>query len=579
MARTSKYLNSNEVVSSVKQWKAGLYFRLSKEDGDKDDESKIESDSISSQRLIVEDFLAENLDIASFSEYIDDGYTGLNFERPDFQRMLEDIRLGNINCIIVKDLSRFGRNYLEAGQYLDIFFPIMNVRFISVNDTIDSYLFPSSVNNISVSFKNVMNEEYCRDISKKIRSTFVAKRENGEYICGFPLYGYIKDPEHKGQLLIDKEAADVVHNIFVWYSEGMSVRMITFKLNDMGIVNPITYKRKKYSTFNRKTSSPCWCMQTVKSILENITYTGVLLQGKYEKINHKVDKIVKTSPDKWISIENHHEPIIDRQTFDAIQPLLHRDTKVSQKTKAPGLFSGFLRCAECGHNLVKRKPGHANLINKYHFYTCSTYDLKSKSACTRHTTRSDILEKTVFAVITKQIDLAIDMEAMIDEINRSPKKKAASSKVESLIASQKKEKERLENILFDLYPDYKSGLISREQYFALKTKYEEEIERSKKTLFKLSEMLEREKKGVDSTNTFIQQFKRYQNFTKLTREILIHLVDEILVHENGEIEIKMKYSDEFARARDYIETNQNLVTEFKNLTDRVAQKVKIGEAV
>ena len=194
MARTSKYLNSNEVVSSVKQWKAGLYFRLSKEDGDKDDESKIESDSISSQRLIVEDFLAENLDITSFSEYIDDGYTGLNFERPEFQRMLEDIRLGNINCIIVKDLSRFGRNYLEAGQYLDIFFPIMNVRFISVNDTIDSYLFPSSVNNISVSFKNVMNEEYCRDISKKIRSTFMAKRENGEYICGFPLYVYIKDP-------------------------------------------------------------------------------------------------------------------------------------------------------------------------------------------------------------------------------------------------------------------------------------------------------------------------------------------------------------------------------------------------
>jgi len=245
MARTSKYLNSNEVVSSVKQWKAGLYFRLSKEDGDKDDESKIESDSISSQRLIVEDFLAENLDITSFSEYIDDGYTGLNFERPEFQRMLEDIRLGNINCIIVKDLSRFGRNYLEAGQYLDIFFPIMNVRFISVNDTIDSYLFPSSVNNISVSFKNVMNEEYCRDISKKIRSTFMAKRENGEYICGFPLYGYIKDPEHKGQLLIDKEAADVVHDIFVWFSEGMSLRMITFKLNDMGIVNPITYKNRK----------------------------------------------------------------------------------------------------------------------------------------------------------------------------------------------------------------------------------------------------------------------------------------------------------------------------------------------
>lgn len=579
MARTSKYLNNNEVVPSVKQWKAGLYFRLSKEDGDKDDESKIESDSISSQRLIVEDFLSENLDIVSFSEYIDDGYTGLNFERPEFQRMLEDIRLGNINCIIVKDLSRFGRNYLEAGQYLDIFFPIMNVRFISISDTIDSYLYPSSVNNISVSFKNVMNEEYCRDISNKIRSTFVAKRENGEYICGFPLYGYIKDPNRKGQLLIDPEAADIVHNIFIWFSEGMSLRMITFKLNGLGIINPMTYKNRKYPTHNRRSLNSCWCIQTVKGILENITYTGALLQGKYEKINHKVKKVVKTSPDKWVLIENHHEPIIDRLTFDAIQPLLHRDTKVSQKTKEPGLFSGFLKCADCGHNLVKKKSGHPNLRDKYHYYTCGTYDTRSKSACTRHTTRSDILEQTVFAVITKQIDLAIDMETMIDEINRSPQKKAASSKVESLITSQKKEKEKLENILFDLYPDYKSGLISREQYFALKSKYEEEIERSKQTLSKLYEMLEREKKGVDSTNTFIQQFKKFKNFTKLTREILIHLVDVILVYENGEIEIRMKYCDEFARAIEYIEANRDLITDLKNLTDRVSQKVKIGEAV
>ena len=355
--------------------------------------------------------------------------------------------------------------------------------------------------------------------------------------------------------------------------------MITFKLNDMGIVNPITYKNRKYPTHNRKSLNSCWCIQTVKGILENITYTGTLLQGKYEKINHKVDKIVKTSPDKWVLIENHHEAIIDRLTFDAIQPLLRRDTKVSQKTKEPGLFSGFLKCADCGHNLVKRKPGHANLRDKYHYYTCGTYDTKSKSACTRHTTRSDILEQTVFAVITKQIDLAIDMEAMIDKINHSPQKKESSSKVESLIASQKKEKEKLDNILFDLYPDYKNGLISREQYFVLKTKYEGEIERATQTLSNLYDMLEREKKGVDSTNTFIQQFKQYQNFTKLTREILIHLVDEILVYENGEIEIKMKYSDEFARAIDYIEANRDLITNFKNMTERVVQKVKIGEAI
>lgn len=580
MARTSKYaVNMNEVVPSIAKWRAGLYFRLSKEDGDKDEDNKPESDSISSQRLIVEDYLMENPDISFFSEYADDGFTGLNFDRPEFQRMIEDIRLGRINCIIVKDLSRFGRNYLESGQYLDIFFPVMNVRFISVNDNIDSYLYPSSMDNISVSFKNVMNEEYCRDISKKIRSTFVAKRENGEYICGFPIYGYVKDPNHKGQLLLDPEAAEVVHNIFIWFSQGNSFRSIAFKLNELGVLTPMMYKNQKYPSHNRKCKTALWCVQTIKSILTNPTYTGDLLQGKYEKINHKVDKVVKTPPDKWVLVENHHEPIIDKMTFEAIQTVINRDTRISHKTRELGLFSGFVVCADCGHNLVKRKPGHANLRDKYHYYTCGTYDTKSKSACTRHTTRSDILEQTVFAVISKHIDIAVDIEALINSINSSPLKKSATSQAESLLIKQEKEKNKLENILLDLYPDYKSGLISKEQYLALKEKYETDIAKLKHTIANLQASLEKDRQGIDSSNSYIQQFKKFQNFTKLTREVLINLVDVILVYENGEIEIKMKHQDEFMRVVEYIDANRELLKTYKNIKEKTPGRVKLGEAV
>lgn len=313
MARTSKYTNINKAVPSTAKWRAGLYLRLSKEDGDKDDDGKLESDSISSQRLIIEDFLIENPDIDVVSEYSDDGYTGANFDRPEFLRMIEDIRLGRVNCVIVKDLSRFGRNYLEAGQYLDIFFPVMDVRFVSVNDNIDSYLFPSSMDNISVSFKNVMNEEYCRDISKKVRSTFVAKFENGEYLCGFALYGYERDPNNRGKLLVDPKAASVIKQIFQWFAEGKTYRWITFKLNELGVPSPSKYKAEKYPNYRRDINRKgLWCIQTIKNILQNRTYAGDLVQGVHETISHKVKKLRKIDPDKWVIIENHHEAIVDK---------------------------------------------------------------------------------------------------------------------------------------------------------------------------------------------------------------------------------------------------------------------------
>ena len=562
MARTSKYVNRDKAMPSTITWKAGLYLRLSKEDGDKDDESKPESDSINSQRLIMEDFLLENPDIQIVSEYSDDGYTGTNFNRPEFQRMLEDIRLGHINCVIVKDLSRFGRNYLEAGQYLDIFFPVMDIRFISVVDNIDSYLYPSSMNNISVSFKNVMNEEYCRDISNKIRSTFVAKRENGEYICGFALYGYVRDKSNRGQLLIDPDSADVVRQIFQWFTEGLSYRMITFKLNEMGVPNPTTYKRLKYPNYHHPNNNGgLWSIQTVKNILQNRMYTGDLVQGKYEKVNHKVKKIRKLSEDKWVIIENHHEAIVDKTLFFSIQELIKRDLRISQKTKELALFAGFLRCADCGRQMVKKNASRKSAREKYHYYICGTYDFMTKSGCTRHTIRSDVLEQVVFSVISNYVNIAVNIEEFLNQINSSPRKKLATSKIEILLHDKEKEKTKLESILLDLYPDFKSELISKSQYLLLKEKYEAELNTVNQNIKALRTTLEREKHGIDGSNEFIHNFKKYRNFEKLTRGILISLVDVIEIHNDGTIDIKLKFHDSFKRAIDYVNINIALLNE------------------
>lgn len=581
MARTSKYIKDNVALSATKRWQAGLYLRISKEDGDKDDDNKYESDSIFNQRLIIEDYLVENPDIQIISEYADDGYTGTNFERPEFLRLIDDIRMGRINCVIVKDLSRFGRNYLEAGQYLDIFFPVMDIRFISVVDNIDSFLYPTSMNNISVSFKNVMNEEYCRDISNKIRSTFAAKRENGEYICGFALYGYVRDTAVKGQLVVDPDAADVVRQIFQWFAAGLSYRMITFKLNEMGIPNPAKYKSEKYSNYHRNNNnSGLWSIQTVRNILTNRMYTGDLVQGKYEKVSHKVKKIRMLSEDKWVIIENHHEKIIDKSLFFAIQGIMNRDVRVSPKTQELSLFAGFLRCADCGKQLVKKNASRAKFREKYHYYTCKTYDNMTKAACSRHTVRSDLLEKTVLTVISKYIDAAVEIDKLIEKISQSPNKRSSASQLEKILVEKENEKSKTNRILLDLYPDYKNALISKTQYLMLKEKYETELKSIESVINKLNGLLAQEKNCIDESTELVKQFIKYRNIDKLTREILIALVDVIYVHENKGIEIIFKFQDTFKNALDYVNINRNLLDEFEQenllqVTTNINQEVAL----
>ncbi|GHV00659.1 recombinase [Clostridia bacterium] len=581
MARTSKYAKTLEAPSSaVKRWKAGLYLRLSKEDGDKS-----ESDSIANQRLLGEDFLIENPDIDVMDIYSDDGFTGANFNRPDFQRLIEDIRLGELNCVIVKDLSRFGRNYIEAGQYLEIFFPVMEIRFISILDCIDSFLNPDSMNNISVSFKNVMNEEYCRQTSINVKSTLRLKRENGEHVGSFALYGYAKAPENKNALIIDEEAAVTVRLIFNLFSEGKAISRIRIILNELGIPNPTTYKRLKgmrYKSPNCKHDG-LWSIATVRLILTNRMYVGDMVQGRREKISHKIGKIRAIKEENWAVKEDTHAPIIDKTTFFNVQGMMKRDTRISQTNKELSLFAGFLKCADCGRALVRKaynksvlhrfarsssqplqascsSPRNKKRRKEYVYYICNTYASLKKSACTRHSIRSDILEKVVFAVIVKQIDMAVGMIDLIEQINKAPIKTAATASMQSALRAKEKEKAKIENILLGLYPDWKNDLIGKEQYVALKAKYEAELERMNGILSGLKKTCDREKEGIDGTNDFLQNFIQFENIEKLSRRVLIGLVDCITIREGGGVEINFKFQDAHQRAAEYIATNGGLPT-------------------
>lgn len=559
MARISRIKEDFEVVPNASNvWRAGLYLRLSKEDGDSDDEDKYESDSITNQRLVIEDFLSDNLDILVENIYADDGYSGGNFDRPNFIKMIEDIRIGRINCVIVKDLSRFGRNYLEAGQYLQVFFPVMEVRFIAVIDFIDSFVDNKSINSSLVSFKNVMNEEYCRDISIKIKSTLSIKRENGEYL-GSGVYGYKKTIENKNKLIIDENCYSNVQHIFKWYLAGNTIFSIARKLNEMGVQSPSTYK-KGTNTLNK---SKLWCVQTVRRILENQIYIGDMLQGKTAKISHKINKLKKVKKEQWSIVENTHEPIIDREIFDNVQALLKKDTRVSTRTNQLGLFSGLLKCSDCGASLQKKNKMRKDKTISFSYYICRTYNNLKKDACTNHRIRHDKLEEVVHCIMNKFIRLAVDMNQVIENINQSPKRNTTIAKIKYSIDEKEKEENKIENILLDLYPDLKADLISKEQYLSLKTKYELGLKKIRTALVELRKSYDIEKDGINGSNIFLQTFSKYYPIQILTREVLVKIVDAIIVHQNGEINIKFKFADAYERAIEYINANRELLSSEK----------------
>lgn len=548
MARKSRAVTEQK-QTRCRVWRIATYIRLSREDS----RSYDESESVTNQRTIIKQHIASFNDGDEYifvREYVDDGISGTtDDERDSFQEMLTDIKNGQVNCVIVKDLARSFRNYSDQGYYLDDWFPRYNVRFISLfHHPLDSYKEPRNMRSIAVPIQGVMNENHCAETSDKVREVFDMKRRNGKHIGSFAPFGYLKHPEDNNALVIDEPAAAVVRDIFNMFLDGMSKNAIVHTLNEQGVLCPSAYKREvqklKYTQPSLDPAKkPLWTSTSVAGILNNRMYSGDMVQGRWRVKSYKVHVQERVPEDEWYIVENTHEPIIDRATFGKVQALLKKDTRTGPQQNNLYLFSGFLRCADCGKAMARSQ------VKGNVYYFCRTYKDQSKIACTKHSIKYNRLEAAVLYAVQQQVYLAVHYPNTIANINQVPLMKNQSVKLSKALEQKQRELAKITRYKQAVWQDWKDGEISHKEYRYMKEDYDSQSVE----LEQIVEMYKNKKaeleKGIDTENPILATFQRYQNIEKLTRDILIELVELIMIHENGNISIKFRFADELSQIK------------------------------
>ncbi len=535
-----------------KQFYAAMYLRLSRDDEDKDGQIKSESNSIRSQRELIKSFIREQEDIELYDSYVDDGFTGSNFDRPDFIRMMEDVEAGRVNCVIVKDLSRFGRDYIEAGRYIQKVFPSLGVRFIAITDHYDSLSADSGEINIVLPVKNFINDSYCRDISTKVKSQLHIKRKNGEYIAPFAVYGYRKADNNRNQLVIDEYAADIVRKIFEWKIEGYALTAIADRLNELGILSPREYKKSLGMNFEggfKGAEQSKWGAVAVKRILQNEVYLGNLVQGKTEKVNYKVKKCIEKAEADWDRVENTHEPIIFSEQFQVVQNLMQSDGRKNQDEISP--YVGILFCADCREQMVRRVNRYKN--SKRVYYICSTKN--RGEGCSRHSIEEETLKEIVENTIRKYAFRFIEQKQIFDGVKGNDVDFGSISGYDKEIIRLKQEQDKYYNLCSGLYEDLKQGVITKEEFTRLQDEFEKKRNGVERALHKQEQLIKDIfQKGVLTVGR-LKAFQKSLELEEIDRHTLCMLVKRIWIYENKRIEIEFYSSD---RAEIMFNTNQIL---------------------
>jgi len=516
------------------EYHAALYIRLSREDGD-----GTESNSVISQRALLSSFSANEPDIRSIREFTDDGYTGTDFNRPAFQTMMQEINAGRINCVIVKDLSRLGRNYIELGRLTEIEFPQKRVRFIAINDGIDSAHAAHPSSSIIVPFKNLLNDEYSRDISAKIRSALDIRRKNGAFIGAFASYGYQKDPSNPAKLRIDPEPAEVVRRIFSMYCAGIGKHAIARQLNSEGVLSPAAYKKKVSPSYRPPNGggTSLWSFSAVDRILKNRIYTGDLVQGKTKMLSHRIHTPVRQEETEWIVVPDTHEAIISKEQFAAAATA----DKPAARTDGNGkthVLAGLVKCGDCGR-ILNRRTVRQN-YGDYHYYFCPTYR-QSKTACTKHTIRVEQVEDAVLTAIQYELSRAADLQALNDTVKGRSTPNVRTKSREHL----KKEIDKYKMLKRSVYEDWKAGELTKEEYTEYKTIYEEKLRICEQKLTAPQE---------SPVNPWLARLAALQSPTALNRELVTTLIDEIVIHSPTRIQINFKFSDALAETKAALES-------------------------
>lgn len=525
------------------QYKAAAYVRLSKEDLISAKGEKIESNSISNQKQLILDFVKDKADITIVSIREDDGYTGTDYDRPDFQRMMDDIRAGVVNCVIVKDLSRFGREYINAGKYIDRLFPYYGVRLISINDGIDT-ITRSSADDFNIMVKNLMNDNYCRDISIKIRSQLQVKRKNGEFIGAFAPYGYEKCETDRNQLVIDVYAAEVVKDIFRWKLEGINQDAIARKLNEQGILSPMEYKKSKglsYKTSFKTKSKAQWTAIAVRRVLINPVYVGTLVQGIRTRPNYKIKTVIVNDEDKWAIVENAHEPIIEPKTFMLVQRLLELDTRTSPNEESLFPLAGLLYCSDC-HGPMIRKTQTAS-GKKFYYYICGHH--KKSGECSSHRISKNQLEDSVLKLLQEHIRLLVELDSCLQGIRNAPIKKLSIKKAEERLLAVEADIERYRRLKLSAYEDMKEGILSKEDYLDIKAQYETRIADAGLAEEQVKREISLYLENENAPHQWIQDFIKHRNIQTLTRKVAVECIDNIVIYEDKRLEITFTHMQDY----------------------------------
>ena len=514
---------------TTQQLITALYPRLSHED-----ELQGESNSISNQKRILETYAKQN-GFSNLRWYTDDGYSGANFQRPGFQAMLADIEAGKVGTVIVKDMSRLGRNYLQVGMYTEMIFPQKGVRFIAINDGVDS----AQGENDFAPLRNIFNEWLVRDTSKKIKAVKRSKGMSGKPITSKPVYGYLMDEDEN--FIIDEEAAPVVRQIYSLCLAGNGPTKIARMLTEQQIPTPGTLEyRRTGSTRRYHPGYECkWATNTVVHLLENREYTGCLVNFKTEKPSYKLKHSIENPPEKQAVFENHHEPIIDRETWERVQEL-RKQRKRPNRYDEVGLFSGILFCADCGSVMYQQR--YQTDKRKQDCYICGSYK-KRTADCTAHFIRTDLLTAGVISNLRKVTSYAAKHEArfmkLLIEQNEDGDRRRNAAKKKELEAAEKRIAE-LSAIFKRLYEDSVTGRISDERFTELSADYEAEQKELKERAARLREELSKAQEATANAEKFMNVVRRHTTIEELTPTLLREFVEKIVVHESVALDGKRR---------------------------------------
>ena len=529
----------NQILKKI--YRVVLYLRLSSDDGD-----NRESDSISNQRILTRGYLDGKSEFVIVREFVDDGFTGTNFDRPDFQEMMRYLEEGKADCIVCKDLSRFGRDFSGVLQYVERILPQMRVRLILVNDNYDSN-FPNH-DFITLRMKSLINDIYPADTSRSVRANLLAKMTDGQCVAAFAFYGYMKSPEDKHKLVIDPVAGAVVQDIYHLKLKGYSFSGIAEILNLRGILPPLAYKQL-YLGQNLKTGFQTkgksrWEATMVRRILMDERYTGVLLQGRTTTPNHKVKRIIHKPEDEWVRVENAFEGLIDKYTFMVVANLLERDTRRS--TGGMALLSGLVECGDCHQNMVRKSPDGRN-----YYYVCST-SLYEKE-CTSHS----ISEKRLIPIIKKCVQIYIakivELDAVLRHVQTRSVPKQKILEADKILQVLRQECDRIMKIKKNLYESYCEGLLEEEEFKVYKKTYDEELIQKEAAIKRQQEDILNLSATMDRQQEWMKRILLYKDIEEIDRTVIVVMVKRISISADKMVSIDFWYEDEYERLRSLLE--------------------------